>query len=321
LLNKFGKTNKSTVQGKEVDEKDKKSIIDEEKVLVPPQRNTAEVIKESRKEPALPQEGIVGQLPDKEQKLAEGQKFVARQKLVEGQKPVDGQKPVEGQKLVEGQKHVVGQKPVEGQDTVLRHADKKLLQQADANLNSKDTDLRNQPTEGDLKHLLDTKHQNAEPKQNERLRRVPDQEALKPHEEVLKKKESEEKDRALNDEVRVAGERKILTNGDNDVASDLKTNTAQSKINASTTDENKLIIDKDQPLEKDTSQNIVRNKTIVNVNTETIERDTKPLSRSIKDETTDNSETRNDSIKSSRNIRAPLLKRLFKQSRRKLRQR
>ncbi len=121
--------------------------------------------------------------------------------------------------------------------------------------------------------------------------------------------------------MRVAGERKILTNGDNDVASDLKANTAQSMINASTTDENKLIVDTDQPLEKDTSQNIVRNKTIVNVNTETIERDTKPLSRSIKDETTDNSETRNDSIKSSRNIQAPLLKRLFKQSRRKLRQR
>ena len=61
LLDKIEKTNKS--KNKEVaHEEEKRSIIDGKKKLVP-RTNTAEVVQESRKEPALPQESIVGKLP------------------------------------------------------------------------------------------------------------------------------------------------------------------------------------------------------------------------------------------------------------------
>lgn len=231
LLNKNEKSNKSTLQGGEVHDEMKRNIIDEQKVLVP-QRNTAEVVEDSRKEPALPREGIVRQLP------------------------------VDGQKLAEGRK------PVEDQDT--RLAEKRLIQQPDANLDSK------------------------------------------------KKDDSEEKDPTLNDEVRIAGERKILNNGE-----DVNTITVQQnkpRTNTSLADERTFVVDKERSVEQNLgSENIVRNKSIADINTETVGRETKQDEMKDQNTLTNNSESRMDSIKSLRKILPPLLlRKQLEQSRIKL---
>lgn len=69
VLDKIEKSNNSKNErvGHEVE---KRSIIDEQKIVVP-QTNTAEVVQESRKEPALPQEGIVKKIPAGELKSPE----------------------------------------------------------------------------------------------------------------------------------------------------------------------------------------------------------------------------------------------------------
>jgi hypothetical protein len=231
LLNKNEKSNKSTLQGGEVHDEMKRNIIDEQKVLVP-QRNTAEVVEDSRKEPALPREGIVRQLP------------------------------VDGQKLAEGRK------PVEDQDT--RLAEKRLIQQPDANLGSK------------------------------------------------KKDDSEEKDPTLNDEVRIAGERKILNNGE-----DVNTITVQQnkpRTNTSLADERTFVVDKERSVEQNLgSENIVRNKSIADINTETVGRETNQDEMKDQNTLTNNSESRMDSIKSLRKILPPLLlRKQLEQSRIKL---
>ena len=259
---------------------DKGNTIDEQNIIIP-KRNTAEVVKESRKEPALPQEGFVKHLPAFDQKLVEGQKPVGGQKLVEGQKPVGGQK------LVEGQKPADGQKLAEEHETVLRNAEKVLLKQPD--LNSKE---ENQREEKDLKPDALQKHSDAGLKnqnvgfsEGERTKRVPES-----RENSLKKGESQKENRALNDEVRIAGERKILNNGE-DVE---KTKVVQSRTNVS--------VNQDTPVEKDIIQNIVRNKTIADGNLPTVHRDTKASSKSINDEKTNSSKARNESFKFLHNI-------------------
>ena len=83
LLDKIEKTNKS--KNKEVaHEEEKRSIIDGKKNLLP-RTNTAEVVQESRKEPALPQESIVGKLPAGNLKPPDENKILklAEQKLVQ----------------------------------------------------------------------------------------------------------------------------------------------------------------------------------------------------------------------------------------------
>ena len=235
MLNKNEKSNKSTLQGGEVHDEMKRNIIDEQKVQVP-QRNTAEVVEDSRKEPALPREGIVRQLP------------------------------VDGQKLAEGRK------PAEDQDT--RPAEKRLIQQPDANLGSK------------------------------------------------KKDDSEEKDPTLNDEVRIAGERKILNNGE-DVPSHVKTITVQQskpRTNTSLADQRTFVVDKERSVEQNLgSENIVRNKSIADINTETVGRETKQDEMKDQNTLTNNSESRTDSIKSLRKIQPPLLlRKQLEQSRIKL---
>ncbi|CAB3993822.1 Hypothetical predicted protein [Paramuricea clavata] len=232
LLNKNEKSNKSTLQGGEVHDEMKRNIIDEQKVLVP-QRNTAEVVEDSRKEPVLPREGIVRQLP------------------------------------------VDGRKPAEDQDT--RLAEKRFIQQPDTNLDSK------------------------------------------------KKDDSEEKDPTLNDEVRIAGERKILNNGE-DVPSHVKPITVQQnkpRTNTSLTDERTFVVDKERSVEQNLgSENVVINKTIADVNTdylETVGRETKQDEMKDQNTLTNNSEARMDSIKSLRKFQPPLLlRKQLQQSRIKL---
>ena len=69
VLDKIEKSNKSKNE-RVGHEEEKRSIIDEQKIVVP-QTNTAEVVQESRKEPALPQEGIVKKIPAEELKPPE----------------------------------------------------------------------------------------------------------------------------------------------------------------------------------------------------------------------------------------------------------
>lgn len=76
VLDKIEKSN--TSKNEEVaHEKEKRNIIDEQKILVP-QTNTAEVVRESRKEPALPQEGIVKRIPAEELKPPEDEMILKR---------------------------------------------------------------------------------------------------------------------------------------------------------------------------------------------------------------------------------------------------
>ena len=69
VLDKIEKSNESKNERVGHEEK-KRSIIDEQKIVVP-QTNTAEVVQESRKEPVLPQEGIVKKIPAEELKPPE----------------------------------------------------------------------------------------------------------------------------------------------------------------------------------------------------------------------------------------------------------
>jgi hypothetical protein len=290
LLHKTDEANESKVQGKE-GENDKRVVIDEQKFLVP-KRNTAEVVKESRKEPALPQEGFVKAPVG--QKLGEGQKLEEGQKLDEGQKLEEGQKLGEGQKLEEGQKLAEGQKPDKEEKLV---GVEKLVEE----------------------HKLEEGPKLAEG-QKKSLRRSP--ESLKPRGKDLQREERE--NRALNDEVRIAGERRILTNSE-----DERDDNVKPRSNATVTrdvQENIII------------QNIVRNKTIGNM--PAIQSNTKASSETIKDEKTnnskpasvkslqniqpskapdrtDNSEARNDGINSLLKIQPSLLGKLLEQSRMK----
>lgn len=284
-------------------EHEKKRTIDEQHIIVS-QKDKAKVIRESRKEPALPQEGFAEQLAADEkglageqkpaeeveerklvvdrkpaealnseggQKLEESENFEVDGKLNDGQNSEEGQKQLVGQKTPEDQNLNEVQKPTADQDTVLRHAEIELPNKFGKRLKSKGT--MSQPAEGEsisqadakhaatleeknfdlsvqnakLKHenqdlLLklenvelkhqneDLKHQIADLKQGDAVKDVSHEEARKFPGNVLMKDDSKAtKDGALTDEVRVAVDRKILNDEEENVDFEAKTTNSEEQ--------------------------------------------------------------------------------------------
>ncbi|XP_028395568.1 putative sodium-coupled neutral amino acid transporter 10 [Dendronephthya gigantea] len=221
-------SNKSLLPGRGHEE-EKRNIIDEQKILVP-QRNTAEIVEESRKEPVLPREGVAKQLQADDDAKNNPQQHAGIELRA-------------GTKL---QQDLVRTKS-SSEDVGISRKPPGL---------SKDKPMDESQKLGRLSQQGDGKHLEGG------LRRD-------------KNTPLREKDRALNDEVRVARDRKIL-NDHTDSPSDVKTS-AKSGNNVSVVDQGNSIVA--EPNEKNSkTQNVKNNETNVDEKTE---RETEPTINNI----------------------------------------
>ena len=245
-------------------EEDKRGItIDEQKILVP-QKNTAEIVEESRKEPVLPREGVAKQLQ------------------------------IDDHAKNNPQQHA---------GIELRSETKPQQDLAHTKSSPEDIEITRKPP-----GLSKDKPVDLSPDEVQKLGRLSKQgdgELLGGGLRRDKNTPSQEKARVLNDEVRIARERKILN--DRTVSpSDVKT-TAKSGNNVSVVDQRNIIVAEPED-ENRKIQSVKRNKTIIDEKTE---RDSKPSINNVDSK-------RETTAKPFHINQSPLLRKKFDRTRKRL---